>query len=478
MKWCFLLNSLEPFMLEFTGKLAQEVARKGDALILVANSKIGEYAKRDCFPKEGRLFSKVDWCRENYQTNQERPLAELSWKSVFPDFDKSRYFDRFNYHNSVQAASQLYQFIDDVFRKEKPDVVVHETVGGLFPQVAYFFCRKYGITYLGLSSSRFPGRIEVYDSDRTCSKYEESFRELKWSDILENEKDFFRNFTENFVSHKKLPYYMEYHFGYAKKNALLEYFGRERKMLGSWLKYLSGRKNFKPFDYESERQLKYAFWYPQKSFRQKIRGLAEKRVFDRARPGDKFFLYPLHSQPESSTSVLATYFCDQIDTIRNIAFSLPLAYKLYVKEHPVAVGERTRDFYQKLKEIPNVVLLSPKENTAELIKKSVGVVTLTGTVGLEAALSGKHVYVLGSVFYAFHPFCRKIQGGFEELKSVIEKDSASGFRAPDDLEEMNIRFLASYYRNTLPGDVRSASLEKDTNDYSQIYQDIKKIFFN
>ncbi|MBI4101554.1 MAG: hypothetical protein HY443_01140 [Candidatus Nealsonbacteria bacterium] len=465
-------------MLEFTGRLAQEVARQGDELILVANSKIGEYAKRECFPKEVKFFSKIDWCLENYQKGWERPLADLSWKSVFPDFDKSRYFDKFNYQNSTEAASQLYQFIDAVFQKEKPDVVVHETIGGLFPQVVYFFCRKYGITYLGFSSSRFPGRIEAYNSEHTCFKYEKTFQELKWEDISEDEKEFFRNFTGNFVSHKKLPYYMEYHFSYAKKNVLAEYWGREKKMLGPWLKYLKGRKQFKPFDYESERQLKYAFWYPQKSFRQKMRGLRERKVFDRVRPGEKFFLYPLHSQPESSTSVLATYFCDQIDTIRNIAFSLPLSHKLYVKEHPVAVGERTPDFYRTLKELPNVVLLSPKENTAELIRDSAGVVTLTSTVGLEAALAGKKVYVLGDVFYAFHPLCRKIKGGFEELKSAIEKDLASGSRTPGNLEEMNIRFLASYHRNTLPGDVRSASLAKDENDYRNIYQDIKKIFFN
>ena len=464
-------------MLEFLGKLCFQAEKEGNECILIINSKIGEYAKKRHFPESTRFFSKIDWCMENYQKDREGIFDNFSWKNIFSDFDRSNAYDRFNYQDSLEMVSQLHQFIDFVFQKEKPDVVVHEIVGGLFSQVVYHLCVKHGITFLGLSSSRFPDRIDVYDSEHTCSKYEKTFEKLGQNDISAEERAFVKNFADGFVSHKKLPYYIEYHLNYAKANILAEYWKREKKMIRPWLKYYSKRKKFKPFDYESERQLKYFFWYPWKALRQKIRAFFPKKIFSHPNYKGKFFLYPLHSQPESSTSVLAPYFCDQLNTIRNIAFALPLPYKLYVKEHPVARGERTSDFYRKLKEFPNAVLIAPNENTGELVKNSSGVITLSSTVGLEAALAGKKVYVLGNVFYSYHPLCQKV-GSFEELRQEIEKRLNASPIAPDALEEINIRFLASYYRNTLPGDVRSASLEKDAHDYPKIYQEIKKIFFD
>ncbi len=46
-----------------------------------------------------------------------------------------------------------------------------------------------------------------------------------------------------------------------------------------------------------------------------------------------------------------------------------------------------------------------------------------------------------------------------------------------DLQDANRRFVVSYYQHTLPGDVIDASKKNDRNNYSEIYQQIKNIFF-
>ena len=208
---------------------------------------------------------------------------------------------------------------------------------------------------------------------------------------------------------------MDYQNSYSKKLSLENYFKKELEMAKCWFKYFLKRKYFKKFDYESKIQFKSWFYYPIKALKWRIKSVFLKRTFDSLNKNDKFFLFPLHIQPELSTSALATYFYNQLNTVTNIAFSLPFPYKLYVKEHPLAFEGKEKSFYQELKRIPNVVLISSKENNEFLIKKSKGVITLTSTMGMEAALVGKPVYILGDVFYDYHPLCKRVDS-FEELR--------------------------------------------------------------
>ncbi len=472
-KWCFLLNQIG-VLIDFLGKLTYQIIKEGDECIVVANSKIAEYSKRKFFPKNLKFFSKIDWCIKNYKKKQKK-FRGLSWKEFFPTFDRMDKYLRFNYNDSVKIISQLYQFIDFVFQKEKPDVVINEVPANIFTEISYNLCKKYNIVYLGLIGSRIEGRIDLYDLEHTCSKYEKTFKELNSDNISDDEKKFARDFITGFLSHKQLPSYVK-----TLKRSLSEtdrfknYLKRERRTVRPQFQYFLKRKYFSPFDYESEVVFKNNFRYLWNALKRRLRASFQKNIYDLLKDDNKFFLFPLHLQPEASTSVLATYFSDQLSTIRNIAFSLPFQYKLYVKEHPAAFGTRSGDFYKKLKQIPNVVLVSHNENVENLVKRSQGLVTLTSTVGMESALAGKPVYVLGNVFYSYHPLCKKVNS-FEELKQQIEEDLTKK-SALNNLEDINIRFILSYFRNTIAGDIATASSENDTNNYKGIFRDIKRMF--
>ena len=71
-----------------------------------------------------------------------------------------------------------------------------------------------------------------------------------------------------------------------------------------------------------------------------------------------------------------------------------------------------------LKSIPNVKLISHDEQTKLLIKKSLGIITLTSTVGFEALVMGKYVIVLGNEFYDLHPRAIKLPS-LENLGEII-----------------------------------------------------------
>lgn len=473
MKWLFLVNNAS-YLSEFFGKLSDEIIKQGDDCMVVFSSKISEYEKNKFFPDNVKLISKIDWCIKNYK-KEKSEFGGLSWKELFPAFDRFKSLN-FSYNNSFNMISQVYQFVEFIFRYEKPDIVISEPPAGLFHKVAYYFCRINKVPYVGLGSSRFNDRIDIYDSEFTFSEYEKTFKETKEQNILQKEKEFAKDFIEKIVSHKHIPSYVgvaEIHF---TQIGIAKHYIKKMKELKFLLKYVLNRKHFKNFDYESEANLKHviaAFWKMEK---RQLKIMFQKNIFSRIVSGDdKFFFFPLHYQPESSTSVWATYYSDQLNTVKNVAFTLPFPYKLYVKEHPASIGLRTDDFYEKLKKIPNVVLLSPEEQVENLIKKSSGIITLTSTAGMEAALVGKPVYILGNIFYYYHPLCRKVEN-FDELKKNIEDDLVSGVKV-DNLENINYNFIASYFRNTIEGDIVSASSKKDNNNYKLIYEKLVKIFF-
>src|SRR3989344_1462929 len=471
MKWCFLLNQVD-YLIEFLNKLSLETLNQGDECIVIANSKISEFTKKRFFTdKRKKIISKVDWLEKNYKKGPNKYLENLSWKEFFPTYDRKSTTKSFtfNYDNSIEIVSQLYQFIDFVFKTEKPKYIVSSLPSNIFSEIIYYFCEKNNISYLGFIGSRIKGQIDIFDLKYTCSRYKKSFEKIRYNDLSNKEHEFAKNFVLDFITHKKIPSYEKKPSAYKPITSLKRYIKREKEILKYILKYYSIRKCVKQFDYESEAVFKHHLIYIWYAIKRYFRILTFKNIFDKVNDKDKFFLFPLHIQPEASTSVLATYFSDQINSAKNAAFSLPFGYKLYVREHPSSIGYNTKSFYKKLKQIPNIVLISTKENMEDLIKKSQGVVTLTSTVGMETALIGKHSYILGNVFYTYHPLCQKINS-FEELKEKIrEQINNKNKISKEELEKINSRFIISYFNNTVVGDINAAHIENDTNNYNTIY---------
>lgn len=116
--------------------------------------------------------------------------------------------------------------------------------------------------------------------------------------------------------------------------------------------------------------------------------------------GEKYIYFPLHLQPELTTSALGGEFADQLLAIEILRAWLPSEYSIYLKENPKQT-EKQRDpfFFKRLASLPNVKLLDRRENSIELIKGSIGVATITGTAGWEALFYGKPVIVFGAAWY-------------------------------------------------------------------------------
>jgi hypothetical protein len=131
-------------------------------------------------------------------------------------------------------------------------------------------------------------------------------------------------------------------------------------------------------------------------------GTAETETFLQKRQGE-FALYPLNTEPEVALLAFGRPYRNQIETVRLVASSLPVGWKLAVKEHPNALGYRSTGFYQKLLDIPNVVVIGPQVRSERLIDQCGLVVLVYGTIGLEAIIKGKPLVVLNPTPYGIFP---------------------------------------------------------------------------
>lgn len=137
-----------------------------------------------------------------------------------------------------------------------------------------------------------------------------------------------------------------------------------------------------------------------------------------------YIYFPLHYQPECSTSPLGGEFSNQYLVCEMLAYAAA-KYNIfiYIKEHPRASKSayiRNVEFYRKLLECKNVFLIDNSVNTYELIDKSIAVATITGSAGWESFLRLKPVLLFGSRFYESAPGVFRIKSN-DDLINAIER---------------------------------------------------------
>ena len=123
------------------------------------------------------------------------------------------------------------------------------------------------------------------------------------------------------------------------------------------------------------------------------------------------YYFPLHYQPELTSMPLGKEFVNQLKIIKLISQYLSSDEQLLVKDHPSTFATitktnsnfRTKSFYDWIQKIPNVKLVSVYVSSNYLMDKSRGLVTITGTAGMEAMIRNKTVLSFGNASYLNGP---------------------------------------------------------------------------
>ncbi len=115
-----------------------------------------------------------------------------------------------------------------------------------------------------------------------------------------------------------------------------------------------------------------------------------------------YVLFPLQVQPEMVVDVCNPEFRDQLRTVSVIRRLLSPAFDLVVKEHHSQLGCRGPGFYRAVRKIPDVRVMSPKADGRVLARNAAAVVSVSGTMLLEAAMVGVPAIALSPIFFGVH----------------------------------------------------------------------------
>ncbi|MBD1161916.1 hypothetical protein IDH30_06535, partial [Pelagibacterales bacterium SAG-MED15] len=114
----------------------------------------------------------------------------------------------------------------------------------------------------------------------------------------------------------------------------------------------------------------------------------------------KIIFFPLHMQPELSTSLLGAIYEDQILALEKLN-SLPKNEWIIVAKEQQSQTHYQRNsfFFKRLKGLKNVFFLKRTENTKEFLDKSDMTATISGTIGFQGLLKSKKCLLFGHSWY-------------------------------------------------------------------------------
>ena len=171
----------------------------------------------------------------------------------------------------------------------------------------------------------------------------------------------------------------------------------------------------------------------------------------------KYVYFPLHLQPELTTSLFGGKFCDQLLALEILSEMVPSDWVIYVKENPLQ-KEFNRDdmFFNRLSLLKNVQLVPREESSYKLTKNAQILAIISGTAGWEALTEGVPALVFGQAWY------QNFEGAFKWTPDLKIED-VIGYKVDQDKLKQNYNDLLS----RMPNAVVNRDYIKAVPDYNE-----------
>ncbi|MHC4395567.1 MAG: capsular polysaccharide export protein, LipB/KpsS family [Planctomycetota bacterium] len=308
-----------------------------------------------------------------------------------------------------------FKFWEEFFEKHTVDGFYTTGTAFLGLLTAMAVAQQKGIKLKAIYTTREsePRVVFVDNYEDRWSSVDEIYSKLIERELTPEEKQFAKSYLEEFREKASKPVYMKHswHISGFTMPFIKEFVQRtKRRYIYKW--------GMDKFDYVTPPLFRRVL--------KEVKIIVKRKIltsfyFKRSELlNERYIFFPLQLQPEESVDVWGKWHSNQIATVEYISKALPLNYKLYVKEHRVALGKRKGlfSYYERLKHLPNVVLIHPFEDTHKLIKSADLVIVISGTTGWEALLYTKPVITLGNVFYNSSGLVDKVKN-LGNLKDTI-----------------------------------------------------------
>ena len=412
--------------------LAKVLQEKHDcdlfAIIDVTNNMNKFFQKQKIVKYEKKWFL-YDYIKKSqkpdldYLSEFEKKYGIELWKLANNDriFFKYNMYYNFSETEILSILEQQCKLFENIIETVKPNFVIFPLTNSGRMEIFYQMCLKLGIKILMLNSTRLGGRLSISEEAEKIDYFEKEIHEKVKNRSIDDLRDILYKthsfddvlkFSSQFLKSKKMALRAGIQFFLFSKNSNLK----------------------THYTYYGRRKIKIFFITIIWSLRKRYRLYLINKNLSKTIDDKKFIFFPLITEPERGLNIAAPFHTNLIELVTHIVKSLPVGYKLYVKDH---IGMDTRDwrsfsFYKKIMDLPNVKMLHHDVNPKNILPKCSMVITVGGTAGFEAAFHQKPTITFVDTLYSTLKSV-EILNHTNELPQLIQKQLNAKF----DLNDLN-----------------------------------------
>jgi hypothetical protein len=400
------------------------------------------------FQKQKIVKYEKTWFLYDYIKKFQKPdLAYLSqfekkygielWKLASNDriFFKYNMYYNFSENEILSILEQQCKFFENIIETIKPDFIIFPLTNSGRMEIFYQLCLKLGIKILMLNATRLNGTNFISEEVEKIDYFGKEIHEKVKNRSLEDLRDIlYKNhsfdvavkFTSQFLKSKKMALKAGIKFFLFSKNSNLKthytYYGRHKIKIFFFTILLSLKKRYRLY-------------------------LINKNL-SRTIDDEKFIFFPLITEPERSLLIAAPFHTNLIELVSHIVKSLPVGYKLYVKDHAAMDNRdwRSFSFYKQIMNLPNVKMLHHTVHPKNILPKCSMVITIGGTSGFEAAFYEKPTITFVDTLYSSLKSV-EVLNDIKKLPQLIQKQLNAKF----DLNDLN-NFVSVLEKNSFAFD--------------------------
>lgn len=304
-----------------------------------------------------------------------------------------RHLQSYDHATLVRVMTGLAEAFADYLDSERPDVFVFNCIASLYAHLFYELLVERGIRVVVPSHTGVGGVFHLFDNPYqvwpevwdTAARWREAPGSADAAAM-----DWARRYVAGLRARK--PAYAVGTVALEEARFRLPGLGQGLRYLGNWWRH---DRSDPTLPNPAERLAALA--------RHRINRRRTARLAEPASvlAGQDYAYLPLHYEPEIATLALSKH--DQRALIDLAARQLPATWRLAVKDHPAMTAQRPAGYFAELKRrYPNLVVVEATANSQALVAGARLVLTLSGTVVLEAlALERPVIYTARARFSGF-----------------------------------------------------------------------------
>jgi len=316
-------------------------------------------------------------------------------------------FHKFSRNEILSILESECKLFERVLDEVSPNYFITKIPSRHHHELFYRLCKARGIKILMLAQSRIGHRSIITESTKKFDSSEKYLDLELPGRSLEDLQNFLR--SQNYL--KTIKKYLSDTGNPLIENlrAGIQYLISENKEIDTQY-YYSGKTKIKVV-------LSVIKWMISGKYRQMFIDKNLKKDISLSTP---FVYFPMGVDMEETLLIGAPFHTNQTEIIRHVAKSVPIGFKIYVKENAGQVTRywrRVSEYYDILN-IPNVEFIHPSYDSVNLLNKCALVITINGSSGFEASVHGKPVIVFSDTFYSILPSVYHIKN-ITDLSNVI-----------------------------------------------------------